>query len=118
MIVVVHRDNTQKDLIRITVPLIAFQLVMWLYVLSAIVAILALHLIVLTLLLRRPKKSILGKHVLVTGGSEGIGLAVAIRAAQLGADVTIVARNLNKLGNSHHSAESRLTRISLFDYIL
>lgn len=71
---------------------------MWFYILSSIVLIVALHLGVLIYLLRRPKKSILGRHVLVTGGSEGIGLAVAIRAAQLGADVTIVARNKAKLG--------------------
>lgn len=71
---------------------------MWLYIVSSIFIIVALHLSVLIYLMRRPKKSILGKHVLVTGGSEGIGLAVAVRAAQLGADVTIVARNKYKLG--------------------
>jgi len=36
-------------------------------------------------------------HVLVTGGSSGIGLATAIRYAQKGARVTIVARNQKKL---------------------
>lgn len=71
---------------------------MWFYILSSIVLIIGLHLVVLNYLLRRPKKSILGRHVLVTGGSEGIGLAVANRAAQLGADVTIIARNKDKLG--------------------
>lgn len=44
-------------------------------------------------LLTRKKKSIDNKHVLVTGGSSGIGLWTAIYAARLGANVTIVARN-------------------------
>ena len=38
-----------------------------------------------------------GKHVLVTGGSSGIGLAVAIKYAKLGAHITLVARNMKKL---------------------
>lgn len=46
------------------------------------------------------KKSIHGKHVLVTGGSSGIGLWIAINAAKLGAHVTIVARNEEQLGES------------------
>lgn len=47
---------------------------------------------------RRHAKSIAGRHVVVTGGSQGIGLWAAVRAAQLGANVTIVARNTNQLG--------------------
>lgn len=39
-----------------------------------------------------------GKHVVVTGGSSGIGLWVAIYAARQGADVTVVARNVKLLG--------------------
>lgn len=38
-----------------------------------------------------------GKHVLITGGSSGIGLAAAIQYANAGARVTIVARNQKKL---------------------
>jgi NADP-dependent 3-hydroxy acid dehydrogenase YdfG len=41
---------------------------------------------------------ILGKHVVVTGGSSGIGLWAAIYAARKGADVTIVARKAKLLG--------------------
>lgn len=33
-----------------------------------------------------------GKHALVCGGSQGIGLATAVELAQLGADVTLLAR--------------------------
>jgi NAD(P)-dependent dehydrogenase (short-subunit alcohol dehydrogenase family) len=39
-----------------------------------------------------------GKHVVVTGGSSGIGLWAAIYAARKGADVTIVARKMKLLG--------------------
>lgn len=38
-----------------------------------------------------------GKHVLVTGGSSGIGLAIAEAFAARGADVTIVARSRDRL---------------------
>lgn len=38
-----------------------------------------------------------GRHVLVTGGSSGIGLEVAKLYAKLGDKVTIVARNMQKL---------------------
>lgn len=38
-----------------------------------------------------------GKHALVCGGSEGIGRATAIELAQLGADVTLLARREDAL---------------------
>lgn len=45
-----------------------------------------------------PKRlDLAGKHVLITGGSSGIGKAVAILCARKKALVTIVARNQNKL---------------------
>jgi 3-dehydrosphinganine reductase len=44
---------------------------------------------------------ITGKHVCITGGSQGIGLWVAINAAKKGADITIIARNTKILGMSH-----------------
>lgn len=47
---------------------------------------------------KRHRKKIAGRHVVVTGGSQGIGLWAAIRAAELGANVTLVARNLKQLG--------------------
>ena len=40
-----------------------------------------------------------GKNVLVVGGTQGIGMGVAIRAAQLGASVVIAGRN-EKLAKS------------------
>ncbi len=38
-----------------------------------------------------------GKHALICGGSQGIGRAVAMELAQLGADVTVLARSHEKL---------------------
>lgn len=37
------------------------------------------------------------KHVLITGGSSGIGLSTALAYAKQGAKITLVARNLSKL---------------------
>ncbi|PSN33671.1 3-ketodihydrosphingosine reductase [Blattella germanica] len=37
------------------------------------------------------------KHVVITGGSSGIGKSVAIEAAKLGANVTVIARDVVKL---------------------
>eukprot|EP00930_Biecheleria_cincta_P007495 TRINITY_DN108715_c0_g1_i1.p1 TRINITY_DN108715_c0_g1~~TRINITY_DN108715_c0_g1_i1.p1 ORF type:complete len:368 (+),score=59.38 TRINITY_DN108715_c0_g1_i1:98-1105(+) len=47
--------------------------------------------------LRRPKITVSGKHVLITGGSQGLGLALAKLCFQQGAKVTIVARTQSKL---------------------
>jgi 3-dehydrosphinganine reductase len=38
-----------------------------------------------------------GKHILITGGSQGLGLALAKLVASKGADVTICARSKDKL---------------------
>ncbi len=38
-----------------------------------------------------------GKHILITGGSSGIGRKCAIQASRLGARVTIIARNEERL---------------------
>lgn len=42
---------------------------------------------------RRKPFSLKGCHVLVTGGSSGIGKAVALEAVRRGASVTLLARN-------------------------
>jgi 3-oxoacyl-[acyl-carrier protein] reductase len=40
---------------------------------------------------------LVGRHALVCGGSQGIGRATALELAQLGADVTVLARSREKL---------------------
>ncbi|KMR00005.1 3-ketodihydrosphingosine reductase-like protein [Lasius niger] len=42
-------------------------------------------------------KSVKNKHVVITGGSSGIGKCVAIIAARHGANVTIIARDVQRL---------------------
>lgn len=42
-------------------------------------------------------KTLRGKHVLITGGSSGIGLAIAKEALSQGAFVTLIARSSAKL---------------------
>lgn len=44
--------------------------------------------------------SLMGKRVLVVGGSSGIGQAVAAQAGTLGAEVTIASRSEGKLGKA------------------
>ena len=50
-----------------------------------------------------------GRHVVVVGGSSGVGLAVAMRAARHGAAVTLLARDPAKLGEA-----ARLVRAARF----
>jgi NAD(P)-dependent dehydrogenase (short-subunit alcohol dehydrogenase family) len=45
-------------------------------------------------------QSLSGKHVLIVGGSSGIGLGIAKVAAQAGAIITIAARNEEKLAEA------------------
>jgi len=48
-----------------------------------------------------------GRHVVVTGGSSGIGLATAEAFAAKGADVTLVARDLERLGIAREAMNTR-----------
>ncbi|ETW07798.1 hypothetical protein H310_02227 [Aphanomyces invadans] len=52
---------------------------------------------IITALLPRRQFNFRGKHVLVTGGSEGLGRAIAHQLVAAGADVTIVARRAEVL---------------------
>lgn len=51
-----------------------------------------------------------GKHVLITGGSSGIGLSVAHDVARRGASVTLVARNVANLEKALEEVRSTASR--------
>ncbi|XP_044257176.1 3-ketodihydrosphingosine reductase [Tribolium madens] len=53
--------------------------------------------LILRLIKQRSPKSLDKRHVVITGGSSGIGKSAAVLAARKGANVTIIARNLEKL---------------------
>ncbi|CAI5701140.1 hypothetical protein KXD40_004280 [Peronospora effusa] len=55
--------------------------------------------------LRAPGFKVKGKHVFITGGSSGLGLALAKKYARQGAKVSIVARGLDKLEESKKEIE-------------
>ncbi|CAH1442093.1 unnamed protein product [Lactuca virosa] len=65
--------------------------------LCALIPIIFLFFLKLIVRPRPIKIPIKSRHVLITGGSSGIGLALANQAAAEGARVTILARNLEKL---------------------
>lgn len=65
--------------------------------LAAIVSFIILMYIVLLLLCNQKTYDYRDKHVIVTGGSSGIGLELAYIYLKLGARVTIAARDENKL---------------------
>lgn len=67
----------------------------------AIILLVAAHIGIYTWIRKKPKKSIENRHVVVTGGSSGIGLWIAIYCAKLGAHVTIIARNVTNLEAAH-----------------
>ena len=63
-----------------------------------------------------------GRHVLITGGSKGIGLAVARRLVELGAGVTLVARGADglaaaadELGRARPGAHVRTLALDVSD---
>lgn len=72
---------------------------MWsLYSTFAIGAVLSY--LVLSYFHNRKSINVTNKHVVITGGSSGIGKSLAILLVQRGADVTIVARNIENLKNA------------------
>ncbi|PIN17373.1 putative 3-ketosphinganine reductase [Handroanthus impetiginosus] len=73
---------------------------------SSLILIIPLFLLPLLHFIVRPKPvriPIKNRHVFITGGSSGIGLALAHLCAKQGADVTLLARNVAKLEEAKHS---------------
>ena len=67
--------------------------------------------------LQTPSFRLDGKTALVTGGSKGIGLAMAVALAQAGADVTIAARDRKGINEAllAHDALSNAVAIDITD---
>lgn len=51
-----------------------------------------------------------GYHVVISGGSKGIGKALAVKYAELGADVTILARRINDLNAAKDEIKAKCLR--------
>lgn len=64
----------------------------WEIVLYIGIAVFA-HILVYWFVTRKRAKSIVNKHVVITGGSKGIGLCLAVECALKGANVTVIARD-------------------------
>jgi len=73
----------------------------------AVIGGLAVALVSLVAYLRAPFKAVTipirGRHMLITGGSSGIGLEIAKLAAAEGARVSLVARDPRKLADAAKS---------------
>ena len=77
----------------------------WPWVASVSVAV-ALAAVCIAALLPRKRLKTQGKHVLITGGSAGIGLALAAELVARKANVTLVARTKSRL----ESAQAELLK--------
>ena len=62
----------------------------------------------------RPKFSINNQHFLITGGSSGLGLALAKIIHSQGGIITLIARNMEKLENAKQSIDPDSSRISIY----
>lgn len=62
-------------------------------ILVYIAVAIAAHVVVFIFVTKKKPKSIFGRHVVVTGGSKGIGLYIAVECATKGANVTVIARD-------------------------
>ncbi|KAK7474844.1 hypothetical protein BaRGS_00033916 [Batillaria attramentaria] len=59
-------------------------------------------------ILTAPTTQMSGAHVLITGGSSGIGKSLAIEAANRGANITLIARNQARLREAKEEVEKSL----------
>ncbi|XP_045617477.1 3-ketodihydrosphingosine reductase [Procambarus clarkii] len=60
----------------------------------------------------RKKKDLKGKHVLITGGSSGIGLSVAHDVAGRGANVTLIARSVSNLEKARDEVAGTISKVA------
>ncbi|XP_030376132.1 3-ketodihydrosphingosine reductase [Scaptodrosophila lebanonensis] len=71
----------------------------WDIILCICIAILV-HILIFIFVMGKRPKSIVGRHVVVTGGSKGIGLSLAVECAMKGANVTVIARDEKMLSGA------------------
>lgn len=80
---------------------------MWELIIFGVLFLLAFEQ-VYSVITKRRRKSLKGRHVVITGGSSGIGKAAAIQVAQQGANVTIIARDVDKLDEAQQEIKSHV----------
>ncbi|XP_030239534.1 3-ketodihydrosphingosine reductase [Drosophila navojoa] len=59
-----------------------------------------IHILIIIFVMGKRPKSIVGRHVVITGGSKGIGLCLAVECAMKGASVTVIARDEKPLSGA------------------
>ena len=69
-------------------------------------AVILIHYVIFSRMFWKKKYNWEGKHVLITGGSKGIGYAIARACVQKGCNVTILARSRNDLEAAAKTLES------------
>lgn len=79
-------------------------------IILTVLGIILVHGLIFYLVSRKSRANIRGKHVVVTGGSSGIGLWAATECVRLGANVTIVARNVKQLEKAKEHLLQRKNR--------
>lgn len=70
--------------------------------------VLAVVIVLFGLLQRRTKLKLNGKHIVITGGSSGIGYSLAKQFLLEGCKVTLIARNIDRL----QQAKTELTQFA------
>lgn len=69
----------------------------WIETFIAVTILITAHLAIYSWVSKKKMRSIQDRHVVITGGSSGIGFWIAVKCVKLGAHVTIIARNVNRL---------------------
>jgi 3-dehydrosphinganine reductase len=85
---------------------------MWFLLAIVSVGLLAFIVLFVAFRWRPPRFQLKDAHVFITGGSSGIGKALAIKTAQMGCRLTLVARDMKKLEDTKSEIEA-LTKVQV-----
>lgn len=69
----------------------------WIETGFAVAFLVIVHTAIYAWVSKKPLRSIRDRHVVITGGSSGIGFWIAVNCVKLGAHVTLIARNVDNL---------------------